>query len=499
MKTSILALDQGTTSSRAMLFDDRGRPIRTASRAHQQHYPQPGWVEHDPTELLAAQIAVAREVLARYGDGQTELAALGVTNQRETTVLWDRRDGRPVYNAIVWQDRRTTGICEDLKADGWETEIRARTGLMIDPCFSGTKIRWLLDEVPGLRQRAERGEIAFGTIDSYLIYHLTSGRLHVTDVSNASRTMLYNIHRFDWDDDILRELHIPRAVLPEVVESSGQIGTTDRSVIGHDIPISGIAGDQQAATFGQACYEIGMSKQTFGTGSFMLMNTGTTPVLSSKGLLTTIAWQIAGTTTYALEGSAFVAGAAIQWLRDELGIISDAAETAALAASVASSGGVYFVPAFVGLGPPFWDPNARGALLGLTRGSGRAEIVRSVLEAIAFQTRDQVIAMSDDHEIALTDLRVDGGMSANDVLLQILADTLGIRVTRPTVTETTALGVALLAGLGVGLWSDTAELQRLWRCDRQFEPSSSQAERDERYCGWLRAVERSRNWIESGE
>jgi glycerol kinase len=491
MTESILALDQGTTSSRAMIVHSSGRTAAIANAAYPQQYPRPGWVEHDPNDIITSQFTTARDVLAANG----QVAALGIANQRETTLLWDRRDGRPVYNAIVWQDRRTTGLCDALKAAGWEDEIRSRTGLVIDPYFSATKIRWLLNNVPGLRGRAERGQIAFGTVDSFLIHHLTGGRLHVTDVSNASRTMLFNIHSLDWDDDILRELEIPRSILPEVRASCEIIDTTDRGVLGREIPIAGIAGDQQAATFGQACFAPGMSKQTYGTGSFMLMNTGETPVRSNHGLLTTVAWQIAGRTTYALEGSSFIAGAAVQWLRDALGIIENAAESAALAASVESTGGVYFVPAFAGLGAPFWDPNARGALLGLTRGTGRAEIARAVLEAIAFQTRDLAEAMEADCGIELSNLRVDGGMVANDVLMQIQADALGCTVTRPAVIETTALGAALLAGLAVGIWHDTDEIGRIWQIDRQFEPSTTEVQRDTAYRGWLRAVDRARNWI----
>ncbi|MEX1158517.1 MAG: glycerol kinase GlpK, partial [Thermomicrobiales bacterium] len=452
--------------------------------------PRPGWVEHDPDEILASQLSTAREIV----DGDVRIAAIGIANQRETTILWDRRDGRPVHNAIVWQDRRTTGICDRLKADGWDEEIRRRTGLVIDPYFSATKIRWLLDEVPGLQARAERGEIAFGTVDSYLIHQMTGGRLHVTDVSNASRTMLFNIHSLDWDDDILRELSIPRAMLPEVRPSSGAVGATDNELLGRVIPIAGIAGDQQAATFGQACFEPGMAKQTFGTGSFMLMNTGETPVASSHGLLTTIAWQLNDMTTYALEGSSFVAGAAIQWLRDEVGIIKTASETAALAASVSSTGGVYFVPAFAGLGAPFWDPHARGALLGLSRGSGRAEIVRAVLEAVAFQTRDLASAMESDSGVLMSSLRVDGGMVVNDVLMQIQADILGCPIVRPAVIETTALGAAFLAGLGVDFWQDTNELRALSRSDREFAPGIDDTERNRMHRGWLRAVERARSW-----
>jgi glycerol kinase len=499
MNATILALDQGTTSSRAILFGDDGRIISAAAGQHRQHYPRPAWVEHDPVEILTAQIAAARTALESAGTSAASVAAIGITNQRETTILWERATGRPVHPAIVWQDRRTADDCENLKAAGCEAEIRARTGLVIDPYFSATKIRWLLDNVPGLRRRTMRGEIAFGTIDTFLIWQLTGGRLHLTDVSNASRTMLFNIQTLDWDDAILSELNIPRSLLPEVRSSSEVVGTTDRAILGREIPIAGIAGDQQAATFGQACYQPGMSKQTYGTGSFLLMNTGAVPVRSSHGLLTTVGWRIGGQTTYALEGASFIAGAAIQWLRDSLGLISSAAETAELAQSVESTGGVYFVPAFAGLGAPFWDPAARGALLGLTGATGRAEIVRAVLEAIAFQTRDLVDAMQADSGVTLSDLRVDGGMAVNDALMQMQADALGCNVTRPAITETTALGAALLAGLAIGVWSDTDAIERIWQCDRQFSSSIDDTVRDRNYRGWLRAVERARNWAEPGE
>ncbi|MGH9175036.1 MAG: FGGY family carbohydrate kinase, partial [Vicinamibacterales bacterium] len=388
MTATILALDQGTTSSRAILVNDKATPLAISSVAFPQHFPQPAWVEHDPEDILQSQLTAAHDVIATCARSASEIAAIGIANQRETTILWDRRDGRPIYNAIVWQDRRTTGLCDDLRAAGFDSDVRARTGLVIDPYFSATKIRWLLDEIQGLRARANRGEIAFGTVDSFLIFRLTNGHVHATDATNASRTMLYNIHTLDWDDDLLRELRIPRAILPEVRPSSGDFGETSQLVPGRSIRIAGVAGDQQAALFGQACFQAGATKQTYGTGSFMLMQIGTRPIQSSHGLLTTIACQRGGRTTYALEGSSFVAGAAVQWLRDELGIISSAAESADLAASVATTGGVCFVPAFVGLGAPFWDADARGALLGLTRGTGRAEIVRAVLESVAFQTLD---------------------------------------------------------------------------------------------------------------
>jgi len=492
MTEAILALDQGTTSSRAMLVDRDGHPGPIANLPIKQHFPRPGWVEHDPHEIITTQIEVARRVMSR--SIPESVLAIGIANQRETTILWDRRTGEPVHNAIVWQDRRTADLCADLKAAGWEETIRERTGLVIDPYFSATKIKWLLDTIPDLRERARRGEIAFGTVDSYLVFRLTGGRVHVTDASNASRSMLFNIVTGDWDDDILRELQIPRVILPEVRGTSEVVGTTDRELFGREIPIAAIAGDQQAATFGQACFQPGMSKQTYGTGSFMLMNTGATPVRSSHGLLTTVAWRIGSETTYALEGSSFIAGAAVQWLRDELGIIKSASETGPLAASVDSSDGVYFVPAFAGLGAPFWDPHARGALLGLSRGTGRAEIVRAVLDAVAFQTRDLADAMVADGGIPLSNLRVDGGMATNNVLMQIQADLLGCEVVRPSVTETTALGAALLAGMATGLWSSTEEISAIWKADRKFGPTLDAEERDRRYRRWLRAVDRSREW-----
>jgi glycerol kinase len=494
MTESILALDQGTTSSRAMLVSTSGADGPTEHLPLTQHFPRPGWVEHDPEEIFATQVEAARRVIENVD--AASIAAIGIANQRETTILWDRQTGEPVHRAIVWQDRRTAAFCDELMTAGWQQTIRERTGLVIDPYFSATKLCWLLNETPGLRDRAERGEIAFGTVDSYLVYRLTGGNIHVTDASNASRTMLFNITTGDWDDDILRELQVPRPMLPDVRESSGVVGKTCPEFFGREIPIAALAGDQQAATFGQACFSPGMSKQTYGTGSFMLMNTGTTPIWSNHGLLTTVAWRIGGETTYALEGSSFIAGAAVQWLRDALGIIQSSAETGPLAASVESSGGVYFVPAFAGLGAPFWDPHARGALLGLTRGSGRAEIVRAVLEAIAYQTRDLALAMEADCGIELSDLRVDGGMVANDVLMQIQADLLGRPVTRPAVTETTAFGAAMLAGLAAGIWNSTEEIGATWQVDRTFQPALDADERDRRYRGWLRAVERSRGWAD---
>ncbi len=498
MARYILALDQGTTSSRAIVFDHAGQIVAARQQEFPQYYPQPGWVEHDPETLWQSQLAVAQEVFTAAGVTAADIAAIGITNQRETTLLWDRATGEPVANAIVWQDRRTAHLCELLTAAGWAERIRAKTGLVVDAYFSGTKLRWLLDHVPGARERAERGELAFGTVDSFLIWRLTGGTRHVTDVSNAGRTMLFNIHSGTWDDEILAELHIPHSVLPEVLPSSGDFGATDAVLFGTPIPIAGVAGDQQAATFGQACFTSGSVKNTYGTGCFMLMNTGAEAKTSHNGLLTTIAWGGVGdATTYALEGSIFIAGAAVQWLRDELRIIEAAPDTEALAQSVPDTGGVYLVPAFAGLGAPYWDPYARGTLVGLTRGSGRAQIVRATLEAVAYQTRDVLDVMQRESGIAVPRLRVDGGMVANDFLMQFQADILGVPVERPCVTETTALGAAYLAGLAVGHWQDTDEIIANRAVDRVFDPRMSADARDHLYAGWQRAVERSRRWAEA--
>jgi glycerol kinase len=496
MADVILAVDQGTTSSRAILFTHDGTPLVTRAQEFEQIYPKPGWVEHRPEEIWNAQVDVIQQVLKSGVGSQSDVVAIGITNQRETTVVWERSSGRSVHNAIVWQDRRTAGYCDQLKAAGWEQTIREKTGLVIDPYFSGTKLKWLLDNVDGLRERAERGELAFGTIDSYLINRLTGGEVHVTDVTNASRTMLFNIHTLDWDDDILREFDIPRSMLPEVRGSSEVYGHTDARLFGQEIPIAGAAGDQQAATFGQACFEKGMAKQTYGTGSFMLMNIGDEPLLSDSGLLTTIAWGLNGQVTYALEGAIFVTGAAVQWLRDGLQIFQDASETEALAASVDSTGGVYLVPAFAGLGAPYWDPYARGTIVGLTRGTGRAEITRATLESAAYQTRDVLEAMQHDSGIDFRELRVDGGMVVNDFLMQFQSDIIDRPVERPAVPETTALGAAYLAGLAVGFWNDQEEITRNWKLNRRFEPAMDNETRNELYRNWKRAVERSRGWIE---
>ncbi|MBL8147084.1 MAG: glycerol kinase GlpK [Anaerolineae bacterium] len=483
----ILSLDQGTTSSRAIVFDQQGQPKGSAQREFRQIYPQPGWVEHDANEIWATQYAVAQEALERTALTAERIAAIGITNQRETTVIWDRATGEPIANAIVWQCRRTAPFCEILKAEGFDQAILAKTGLITDAYFSGTKVAWLLDNIPGARQRAERGELAFGTMDSFLIWRLTEGRVHATDVSNASRTMLFNIHSLEWDDEILARLDIPRSLLPEVRSSSGDHGET--ALFGAPIPITGVAGDQQAATFGQACHQPGMAKNTYGTGCFMLLNTGEEAVASHNRLLTTIGWKLGDAkTVYMLEGSVFIAGAAVQWLRDELRIVQNASETEELASSLHDNGGVYFVPAFVGLGAPYWNAFARGAVVGLTRGSGRAHFARAALEAVAFQTRDVADAMAADSGIPLHTLRVDGGMVHNTFLMQFQADILGVPVQPAAVPETTALGAAYLAGLAVGYWPSPAALAVHWRAERTYEPNMSADERESLYADWKRAV-----------
>lgn len=490
----ILALDQGTTSSRAILFDHAGGIHAVAQQEFAQHFPAPGWVEHDPQDIWRTQLAVAQEVLANAGITADSVAAIGITNQRETTVVWDRNTGEPVGNAIVWQDRRTAEFCDTLKSAGHEETIRARTGLVIDAYFSGSKVRWILDNVPGARARAERGELAFGTVDSWLIWQLSGGQRHVTDASNASRTMLYNIHSGDWDDELLALLEVPRTMLPTVCASSGEFATTEPALFGAALAITGVAGDQQAALFGQACHAPGMVKNTYGTGCFLLMNTGDKAVPSANNLLTTVAWRLGDVTTYALEGSIFMGGAVVQWLRDGLGIIRDASAIEELAASVADNGGVVLVPAFVGLGAPHWDQYARGTIVGLTRGSGAAHIARAALESIALQTVDVIRAMEADAGIDLTELRVDGGASANNLLMQIQADALGVQVVRPGIAETTALGAAYLAGLAVGYWRDQNEIAAQWQEQRRFEPSMSAAARDAQLTLWHRALERAKGW-----
>jgi glycerol kinase len=490
----ILALDAGTTSVRAMVFDQAGTIVALAQREFRQIYPQPGWVEHDPNEIWSAQIGVAHEALARAGVAARDVAAIGITNQRETTVVWDRASGEPIHNAIVWQDRRTAAACDRLRAEGHEVAITAKTGLVVDSYFSATKLAWILDNVAGARVRAEAGRLAFGTIDTWLIWKLSTGRAHVTDVSNASRTLLYDIHSGQWDAELLRIFDIPAGILPTVRRSSAVVAESDAGLLGASIPIAGIAGDQQAALFGQRCVTPGMVKNTYGTGCFMLMHTGNVPMPSRSKLLTTAACQTGAQGEYALEGSVFVGGAVVQWLRDGLGIIKSSEEVEALAASVPDNGGVYLVPAFAGLGSPYWDPYARGAILGLTRGSSAAHFARAALESIAYQTADVLHAMEADCGIGLLELRVDGGASRNDMLLQFQADLLGVPVVRPVITETTALGAAYLAGLAVGYWKDAQEIDTQWQAERRFGPAMERARVAELMAGWHKALDRARNW-----
>ena len=494
----VLALDQGTTSSRAILFDHGGQPVAVAQKPIEQLFPQPGWVEHDPMEIWGSQSGVAHEVLEKAGVRANQIVAIGITNQRESTIVWERNSGRPIYNAIVWQCRRSAGICDELKARGLEAYVRETTGLVIDAYFSATKLKWIFENVPGARARAHNGELLFGTVDTWLIWNLTRGKVHATDVSNASRTMLFNIRDLCWDARLLEELDIPACMLPQVNPSSGIYGHTDAlSFGGAEIPIAGCAGDQQAALFGQACFDAGMVKSTYGTGCFMLMNTGSQRVPSKHGLLTTIAWGIDGRVDYALEGSIFVAGAALQWLRDELKLIDSVEESDALAKSVPDTGGVYLVPAFVGLGAPHWDMYARGTIVGLTRGSNRAHLVRATLESIGFQARDVLAAMEEDSGIALKRLKVDGGAVANGFLMQFQADILGVPVERPAASETTAMGAAFLAGLAVGFWRDTVQIAALWRAESRFEPAMDAAQRERLCREWRKALQRSRAWIDS--
>ncbi|MFO1427776.1 MAG: glycerol kinase GlpK [Steroidobacteraceae bacterium] len=491
-KRYVLALDQGTTSCRSILFDHDGDVAAIAQREFTQHFPQPGWVEHDANEIWAAQSATIAEVLALAGATPRELAAIGITNQRETTLLWERSSGQPVSRAIVWQDRRTAAACDALREQGHEELVSARTGLLLDPYFSGTKLAWLLEHVPDGRRRAERGELAFGTMDSWLAWKLTEGAAHVTDPSNASRTMLCDLASGQWSEPMLELLRIPPRCLPRIVPSSTD-GLHAR-LGGHAVPLAGLAGDQQAALFGQACFTPGMAKNTYGTGCFMLMNTGATPLRSRNRLLTTIAWRDAGPCQYALEGSVFVGGAVVQWLRDGLGIIERSADVEALAATVPDAGGAYFVPAFTGLGSPHWDPHARGTLVGLTRGTTRAHLARAALESIAFQSAELLAAMQQDAGQPLIELRVDGGATVNDLLMQFQADLLGVPVVRPRITETTALGAAYLAGLATGFWSSQAEVARNWQQGRRFEPAMARSSAAERMADWQRAVDRSRAW-----
>jgi glycerol kinase len=494
----ILALDQGTTSSRALIVDCEGNIVRIAQKEYRQIFPQPGWVEHDAREIWSTQMGVAQEALTAAGLRASDVAAIGITNQRETTVIWDRATGQPIYNAIVWQDRRTASICDELIRAGHEPLFEQKTGLRLDAYFSGTKIKWLLDHVPEARARAMRGELAFGTIDSWLVWNLTGGSLHITDASNASRTLLFNIHTGIWDAELLELLSVPVELLPEVRGNSEVYGVTAAGLFGARIPIAGMAGDQQAATFGQACLESGMAKNTYGTGCFMLMNTAGEAVPSQNKLLTTLAWQLGDKRTYALEGSVFVAGALIQWLRDGLGIIRTSGEVEALASSVSDSGGVCVVPAFVGLGAPYWDPYARGTIIGLTRGSTKAHIARASLEAIAFQSAEVLTAMQRDSGVILRELRVDGGASHNNLMMQFQADILGVPVVRPKVTETTALGAAYLAGLAVGYWRGAEDLRGKWQVDRVFEPVMAADERSSRLARWRKGVERSLDWEDEG-
>jgi len=491
----VLALDQGTTGSRALVVDPDGAVRGSGYVPLPQYYPEPGWVEHDPEEIWDTTVQAIGRALAAARVAAADIAAIGITNQRETSVLWERASGRPVHRAIVWQCRRTAPLCERLKSEGHEAEFRRKTGLMLDPYFSGTKIRWLLDEVPGARARAEGGELAFGTVDSWLLWRLTGGAVHATDPSNASRTLCFDIRALRWDESLCEALGVPMALLPEVKPSAGVFGETAAGILPAGIPVTGIAGDQQSALFGQCCFEPGMAKNTYGTGCFLLLNTGDTPVASERGLLTTVAWQFDGAATYALEGSVFIGGAVVQWLRDGLGIIGSAAESETLAESVPDAGGVYLVPAFTGLGAPYWDPYARGVLVGLTRGTTRAHVARAALEAIAYQNRDVLDAMTSEAGAPLQALRVDGGAAANNFLCQFQADVLNVEVLRPAVTETTGMGAAFLAGVGAGLWK-TGDLASRWRLDRRFAPSAAAAGRAAGYAGWRRAVERARGWAE---
>jgi len=492
-----LALDQGTTSCRAILFNKESKIVGVTQKEFTQIYPKAGWVEHDAEEIWSTQYGVIAELIAKTGIKVDEIASIGITNQRETTVVWDKNTGKPIYNAIVWQCRRTTAICDDLKAKGYEDMVREKTGLVVDAYFSGTKVKWILDNIAGARAKAEKGELLFGTTDSWLIWKLTGGKVHVTDYSNASRTMMYNIRELHWDKELLEMLDVPQEMLPEVHNSSEVYGNTDSGIfLGYEIPIAGVAGDQQAALFGQACYEPGDAKNTYGTGCFMLMNTGSKIHTSKHGLLTTIAWGIDGKVEYALEGSIFIAGAVIQWLRDGLKVIDVAPDSEYFAKKVKDADGVYFVPAFVGLGAPYWDMRARGGIFGLTRGTTKDHIIRAALDSLAYQTKDVLSSMEADSGITLKSLRVDGGAVTNNLLMQFQADILGTRVDRPEIIETTALGAAYLAGLAVDFWSSKEELASRWLLDRRFEPEMEEEKRAKLYKGWLKAVERSKNWEE---
>ena len=495
-KSYILAIDQGTTGSTALLCDKEGRVVSTAYREMHQLYPHPGWVEQDSRQLFRQSLAVGQEALQKAGVTITQVKGVGITNQRETTVVWDRHTGEPVTGAIVWQCRRTATLCEELKQKGMSQPIREKTGLIVDAYFSATKLRWILDHIPQGQRRAQQGDLLFGTVDSWLVWNLTGGAVHVTDYSNASRTMLFNIHTLQWDKELLAALDIPEAILPQVMPSSQVYGEITAGSLGDSpVPLAAIVGDQQAALFGQACYHPGMTKNTYGTGSFVLLNTGDKPVPSQRGLITTVAWGLASKVSYALEGSIFISGAAVQWLRDGLGLIASAAESEDLARSVPDSGGVYFVPALAGLGAPYWDMYARGAILGLTRGTTRGHLTRATLEAIAYRTRDVIEAMEIEANLQIPLLRVDGGGTANGLLMQFQADILGIPIQRAAVAETTALGAAYLAGLAVGFWRDTVDITRQWRASDIYEPSMSSDQRESLYAGWKRAVERARGWL----
>ena len=492
----ILALDQGTTSSRALIFDRAGNVKGSAQQEFRQIYPRAGWIEHDPREILASQTGVAAQALTRASVSPRDIAAIGITNQRETTIVWDRSTGLPIHNAIVWQDRRTAAHCDQLREAGSEPLFTRKTGLVLDAYFSGTKLHWILANVPGARDKARAGQLAFGTVDTWLIWHLSGGKVHFTDTSNASRTLLYNLHEGCWDEELLEILDIPKSVLPEVGPSSGIIAQTAGALLAGQIPIAGVAGDQQAALFGQCCFTPGMVKNTYGTGCFMLMNTGGQPMVSHNRLLTTAAWTRENRTSYALEGSVFVGGAVVQWLRDALGVLRTSAEIEPLAASVADSDGVYFVPAFTGLGSPHWDPYARGTLIGLTRGTTRGHVARAALDGIAYQVADVLSAMQADAGIPVTELRVDGGAAANNLLMQFQADLLGVPVVRPRQLESTAQGAAYLAGLAAGYWQDEAEIKSLWKVERVFEPSMEAARRAQFLAGWKKALGRAKDWAD---
>ncbi|MBC9933247.1 glycerol kinase GlpK [Chitinophaga qingshengii] len=496
MTKYVMALDQGTTSSRAIIFDKTGAVISVAQKEFTQLFPQPGWVEHDPAEIWSSQIGVATEAMAKVGLEGGNIAAIGITNQRETTIVWDRETGKPVHNAIVWQDRRTAAFCDSLKASGKEEMVRAKTGLVIDAYFSGTKVKWILDNVSGAREKAAQGKLAFGTVDAWLVWNLTHGAVHATDITNASRTMLFNIHTQQWDEELLALLDIPVSMLPEVKESSEVCGLTAPGVFAEQIPISGMAGDQHAALFGQMCTEPGMVKNTYGTGCFMLMNIGTKPIISKNNLLTTVAWKVNGQTHYALEGSIFIAGAIVQWLRDGLGIIRSSSEVEALAAKAAQNDGVYLVPAFAGLGAPYWDQHARGTLVGMTRGTNASHIARAALESIAYQTMDVLKAMEADAGISIQELRVDGGATGNNLLMQFQSDILQAKVVRPGITETTALGAAYLAGLATGYWQNLEEIRSQWQMEKTFAPNLEQTHRDTWISGWHKAVDAARHWAQ---